>query len=253
MPRKALSWTQLREEPKAKPGTNNGNLSFGRLDQGGTYRELKAFPIWIYDVTSDFALVGTTAQSPGKRDFYARNFSQPVYTMRGQTHNEFDYGRLIEFVRDAQEECVFGAKRTIMQVRLNGHRGPDEVWHQPGTRNERKRPIIRNQRGRRPPLGAQGYVNTIRRAHTRFVNAPEYEFQFIIQRSLQGPFKDEKTPVHVLPTNWNSFIRQGSTGFITDPDEILLNMPKGGKPIPLDEGYNPPPSLVPRNPDGTPG
>lgn len=253
MPRKALSWHSLRREPDARPGTNNGTLSYGRLGLTGTYSAIDSIPIWVYDVTSDFALTGTTAQSLGKRDFYARNFNQPVYNIAGQTHNEFDYGHIAEFIRDAQEACVFGATRTIMQMLINGHRGADEVILQPGTRNERRAPIIRNQRGRRGPLGVQGYVNTIRRAHKQFVNAPEYQFQFIIQRSLQGPFKDERTPVHVLPTNWNAFIRQGSTGFITDPDEILLNAPKGGKPIPVDESYNPQGSLVPRNPDGTPG
>lgn len=254
MPRKALDWHQLREEPKGREGTANGRLSFGTLGPTGTYAERESFPIWVYDLTSDFSLTGTTGQSVGKRDFYARNFNQPVYNFSGQTHNEHDYGRLVEFVRDAQEACVFSPKRTIMQVLINGHRGADEVILHPGTDRARRAPIVRGQRGRRPPLGVQGYVNTIRRAHKRWVNAPEYQLQFIIQRSLQGPFRDERTPVHVLPTNWNAFIKQGSTGFITDPDQVLLNAPKGGKPIPLDEGYNPESrSLVPRNPDGTPG
>lgn len=216
----AVQWSRMRSLPKPKRGTENGYLIVRYLTPDHTYDKTKParkFPLWVDEMRTSFALSGSTAQSVAKRDFYPRNFNQPSYQFHGQTFNETHYGKLGEFIRRAQKDCVL--RNGIMQIFLPAH-GATHVWVGPDGR-EHKEQIVHNQRGRRPAIWLEGYVNNIQRAHAVGVQAPEYEFAFIVSRTIDGPIKEQRVSPNVLPRNWDSFIHRDGTGFITNPSDIL--------------------------------
>jgi hypothetical protein len=198
------------------------------IDHTYSSKPSKRHPIWIDEMTTDFALSGTTAQSAAKRDFYPRNFNQPSYGFHGQTFSETHYGQLGEWIRKAQLDCVF--RYGLMQIFLPAS-GATHVWVGPDGR-EHKREITRNQRGRRPAIWLEGYIANIQRAHEVGVQAPEYDFGFIVSRSIAGPITEAPVSPNVLPRNWDSFIKRDATGFITNPDDVLLSQGKGKKRTP---------------------
>src|SRR6476469_7890096 len=64
------------------------------------------FYFWVHDLTANFNLNGSFAQSPRFRRFYARNFAMPVFSITGQCPDQKNYGDLIEWVRQAQKQTI---------------------------------------------------------------------------------------------------------------------------------------------------
>jgi hypothetical protein len=228
-----LKWEKMRSHPKPKAGTGNASLVLSYVDPQNPSKARRgdAIELWVNNVAADFSMTGTTAQSIAKRDFYPRNFNQPAYSISGQTFSERHYGQLGEFVRWAQKECIFN--NGIMEF-VAPAAGPDEVWVPTGRGKRKvKRPIVRGQRGRRPTLWIQGYVGTMPRKHAVGVQSPEYTFAFIVSRVLVGPLKDQAVSPAVLPKNWDSFIKRDATGFILNPDDVLLTQQRKAKGTPV--------------------
>lgn len=127
--------------------------------------------LWVNAVASDFALGGTTAQGPTRRDFYGHNFVQPKLTISGQTTNNYEYNRLAAFVRRAQLQSInldlpdTGAPHTL---RLT-IRTPSSV-----------KPHSRHMRGRHSDIDVEGFVPAITAGAERFVTAHSYRFDFVI-------------------------------------------------------------------------
>ena len=182
------------------PGRENGRISFG-----DSHRLL-----WVYDVRSDFAMTGATAQSFRTRSFFARNFSQPSFTIACQSPNQANYAETVEFIRDAQ-------------VRLRTMR--IEIW--PGMKH--LKPINgrlnRRLRGRHSRMMADGYVRVATRAHERHIYAPDWTFDFIVARMiLPKEWADDPVKIRRL-VSWNDIIEKKKPGFVEDPDQ----------PVKLDE------------------
>lgn len=219
---RALPWDRMRSHPIPKNKTANASLKLVKVD-GKKRVVIDTIPLWVFDLSADFSLSGSTAQSHGKRDFYPRNFNQPSYRIQGQTWNERHYGLLGENIRSWQHRCVRG--NFLMQFHLPGD-GPSPVWFRRANGQRFKAEVQRNMKGPRPNIAFEGYVADMPRTHKRFVHAPEYSFDFIVSRQLTGPLREETIRPTVLPTSWTSFVARGATGFIRDPDEILLSQQK---------------------------
>lgn len=124
--------------------------------------------MWVNDINANFAMSGSTAQSKKLRSYFPHNFAQPSITLSGQTPNQYQYNRLAEFVRKCHAQSVLNSnENTIRLVVLAGG-------------EETKRPIVR---GHRNSIYLDGYISNMPRRAERFINAPEFQFEFIITKA----------------------------------------------------------------------
>jgi hypothetical protein len=124
--------------------------------------------LWLNDIQSNFNLAGTTAQSKGKRSFFPHNLTQPSLTLGGQTPNSYQYNRIAEFVRDFHKSILRDDNPLKLGVTAGG---PVTI-----------RPIIK---GKRDSILVEGYVTSVRKGAERWINAPDYSFEFIISRVVK--------------------------------------------------------------------
>lgn len=123
--------------------------------------------LWVNNVESAFAMAGNTAQSHRSRRFYPHNFTQPSVTISGQTPNQYEYGRLAEFVRSAQLRSL-NDDQALLTFKLFEGGGA-------GITNDN--PAIR---GKHQQIAIRGYVTRVDRITERFINAPNWTMEFVI-------------------------------------------------------------------------
>lgn len=127
--------------------------------------------MWVDDVTADFAMTGNTAQSRKRREFYPHNFSQPVLRIHCQTPNSYEYNRIGAFIRAAQRDAVSDGdlkEQPLLRLRINS-----------GGQNTARKVT----RGHHNRIAVDGYVTSAPRGAERFVNAPDFEFDFVITKA----------------------------------------------------------------------
>jgi hypothetical protein len=125
--------------------------------------------MWLNEITSNFSMAGSTAQSKRKREFYAHNFVQPAIGLAGQTPNTYQFNRLSEFIRESHLDAMNdGDKLLLLRVIARGEDFPE------GARA--------NIRGKRQHIAVDGYINTADRGAERFVNAPDFNLEFTVSR-----------------------------------------------------------------------
>lgn len=156
---------------RPRNGTPKAN---GWLSAGGD--EVK---LWVFDVSTGFALEGETAQSARTRSYFPHNASQVSISVSSQFPSQKEYADVTEFVRSThldmgskslcKLEIVAGAPRNSRSHRNNKYGGV----HQ--------------------PLSALGYVQTIKRAHKRHEYAPTLQFEFVVQKWIYGWDGGDKT------------------------------------------------------------
>lgn len=216
---------KLKNNPKPRKGTHSATLSIvQKAADGGVGIVKGSIPLWIHEIETAFGISGSSAQSASKREFYPRNFNQPTYTFRGQSHSEHEYTTIAEFIRDGQLGCIFGDRLFIISAPAAGP--VSEIVNTVAggkSKGKARHKMNRNLKGRRPGIRLQGYIQTAQRSHERWVNAPEYEFEFVVSRSLAGPILDEAVKPHVLPVNWDQFVARSRGGMIADPDKAILD------------------------------
>lgn len=122
--------------------------------------------MWVSDVEAQFAMTGSTAQSRAYRRFYPHNFAQPTCTISGQCPNQYEMGRLAEFIRDSQ--LLQLEDNPLLKFRLFTQ-GKDTA-----------RPL---QKGKHRRISISGYVLNVPRTAERWVNAPEYRLEFAIAKA----------------------------------------------------------------------
>ncbi len=199
---------KLREFPRAHLSTANAWLNL--VDLKAKVMIGEPLPLWIHELETSFSITGSFAQSVDKRDFYPRNFNQPTWTFRGQTHNEHEYSHIGEFIRNGQIRAIEGDALFIIGVNGGGI------------------PAKRNMKGTHQGTKLQGYISGVRRRHERWVNAPEYQFEFVVARHLAGPIVDAPVVPKILK-DWKGLYRGG--GFIDDPDEAYSDKQKLVGPV----------------------
>lgn len=187
---------------------SNGVLSDGSFQ----------YPMFVDDVSIDIALAGSTAQSILTRDFYARNFVLPAFTISGQTLDQDDYGMLCEFVHQAQRKAVKGGWQQLTQLQIKGwgFDGNRKTGYgvtrvtplgapsnmAPSTKN-----VNQTLRGSHKPILCKGIVASMPRTHEVGVPAPTYQFQFIVLAMLHGIYS-EPLDVSVAENTWINILQQ---------------------------------------------
>jgi hypothetical protein len=126
--------------------------------------------LWVNDITSDFAMTGSTAQSRQRREFYAHNFAQTTMNVNCQTPNSAEYNRLGAFIRDAQMMGLH-QQGNVLKLRINSGGFPLE-------KNMRG-----NIKGKHHGIYVDGYIINSTRGAERWVNAPDFQFAFVISKA----------------------------------------------------------------------
>lgn len=153
--------------------------------------------LWAYELKTDLALEGSTAQSANTRTFFPRNFTQQSYQILGQAPNQEHFGTLSEFVYTHQRN----ATKTGKLVRL---------W----LRSTPKGYSINGIKGNHKPIMALGYVRSFKRAHNRHEYAPNYQFEFVVARQLDsGVFPKGDPPiVRTMSKTWEAIVEERRKG-----------------------------------------
>jgi hypothetical protein len=143
--------------------------------------------LFIEEIETDLSLSGSTGQGLHTRDFYPHNFVQPNYTLRCQAPGQREYGRVAEFVRKAQRNCLVRNTRMALLV-------PGSRW-----------PLVKHMKGPRKPFYAFGYVTSMPRIHRAHDPAPSYEIQFLIAQVRSGIFQDTPYTAYKL-ARWSDIV-----------------------------------------------
>lgn len=151
-------------------------------DDTGTRRYM-----FVHEITMNFELAGSYAQSPQFRAFYPRNFVQPRITITGQTASQADYANLTEFIRKCQRQALTGSDFTTTLVIPQGGPGKsshDYVGHH-----------------------LQGHIERIERKAERWVNAPEFSFEFVVVTASAGLYHTATTDASGVKDTINQYMR----------------------------------------------
>lgn len=147
--------------------------------------------LWITAVGADFAMGGGFAQSHLHRTWFPRNFTQPAFTVAGVTPNQYEYGRLAEFVRNSQVQAVHRESNDILTfLRING--GGEEG--------------VQNQRGAHQGFLLGGFVQSIERKAEMGVNAPTWQFAFQVVTATDNSILDASRTRGRILRKWTGII-----------------------------------------------
>ena len=207
---------------KALPTESRHTAQLSRPDGTSIY-------LWVHEVEQNFEIGGNYAQSHRHRAWYPRNFVQPRLTVRGQFPNQALYGQFAEWVRTAQMQCQRARVPDKLQntMHLTIHSG-----------NVASTLSSVHKRYAHDGVSVRGHILKVERNTERWVNAPEFTFEFnivsathgVLTTGLEDPtyqldkiamamqFPNEKRPL-----SWEK--ERGTTGtvsFVADPDILLL-------------------------------
>jgi hypothetical protein len=189
--------------------------------------------IFVMNVSIDIALSGSTAQARWTRDFYPHNFTQPNFTITGQSLNQGDYGKLCEFIHQAQQKAVFDGYKHLTQIKVRGGsdpRGNGVMKVYDGNRTAAPAVIdatgtYPNQiiKGTHKSIVAKGFITTISRQHQTGVVAPEWSFDFTVANMIEGPYQDDTTYSIVQGNDWVTMLKntQAQTGTISSTPALI--------------------------------
>jgi hypothetical protein len=189
--------------------TANADNSIGYLeDQDG-----KRLHLWITDIEMNFQVSGQYAQSHRYRQWYPRNFVQPRVMIQGQVANEADYGNLAEFIRITQRKALRWASADDHMWSTNLHISSGGI-----------------QNHRRQGHSLNGHILNIQRTAERWVNAPTFQFEFVVVTAAAGLYHTQSTDasgaknkiakyMDPMAQQVNNTARNGqSIDWIRDPD-----------------------------------
>lgn len=130
--------------------------------------------MWVHEITMNFQLSGSKAQSHQFHAFYPRNFVAPVVTIVGQCANQAAYGDLCEFIRRSQRKSL--------------------RWENSDARMNTVHMVIPS--GGEPHTGHKhdghslnGHIRSITRQNQRWVNAPQFRFDFMVATASAGIYE----------------------------------------------------------------
>lgn len=169
---------------------SNGVGHNATLEWGNTSMKL-----FVQEFSADFAISGSTSQSASTRSFYPRNIRQPSFVISCQTHNQNEYAKIVEFIRQAQKSIVSSFTINIIP-RKTGVKGLGERF------------------------SAEGYIKSVARTHEQFVYAPEIIFEFIVEKQIAPTAWADDSPSQTPQKiqSWKDIITRRRIDFIDDPD-----------------------------------
>lgn len=174
----------------------------------------------VHDIGMNFELSGSYAQSPGFRAFYPHNFVQPRVTISGQTASQADYAGLVEYIRRCQKQALSLGSQDFTTKLVIPSGGPGKPSH--------------NYTGH----SLTGHIQRIERTAERFVNAPEFQFEFIVVAAYAGLY-------HTATSDPSGTLNELNREMRFNVDQQIRN--RAGKPDwavdpdqgPLGKGYGP--------------
>lgn len=163
------------------------------------------FYLWIHDITGSFEVSGSNVQAESSRTWFPRYMTQPKLTITGQTANQYEYGRLAEFIRVTQDKSLrFDKVAHDLNTVTLGVQGHGGIKTPTGVRYSRT------------PILCQGHIKSIERHTERWNNAPQFTFDFIVAFSTQGLYTIDQSEIDQLP-KWMDIVTNKGT-FAPDPD-----------------------------------
>lgn len=183
--------------------------------------------LWVYDVAADFKVAGQRAQSPKTREFYPRNFVQPVLSVKAQVPTNYEFNRLAEFIRHTHKRAVFFDQHNLDTPAITF------------ILQRRGRSTARGTKGGHQGLRIEGFIPSAPRGAKRFEFAHEVEFEFVVTRSKYGLMRDEATVARKL-LSWAEVVTKGADGLATRRDNPFEIDPTADNPslaAPPDEAH----------------
>jgi hypothetical protein len=162
------------------------------------------FPLFITDLTIDFALSGDTAQSALTRDMYPHNIVMPTFALDGQCYDQTSYGMLTEFVHYHQRHAITNPNANLMQLYVAGNVYPNINGNSGSTQGVKHNNSFHpNQgiKGQHDPILCLGYIMSMPRQHQTGVYAPTYSLNFTVSTMLAGPYTDS-TATNTQQSTW---------------------------------------------------
>jgi hypothetical protein len=170
----------------------------------------------LTDVMIDFVASGKYAQSRNYREFMFHNFGQVTLTLKGICRNQKDYGKIAEYVRESHRLAVSSTEQIDSPLIALSIR--------PGGYNTR-----RGEKGRHDGIEVEGHIESFSRRHERWINAPTYQFQFVVEKWSSGLGLEDPSSHALLLKSFSELITKGkgdqfadsgfgTAGFVKDPD-----------------------------------
>lgn len=145
--------------------------------------------LFVNDITTDFNLAGSQAQSAGKQQFFPRNYAAPRVMISGQAPNGYEFGRLSEVVRESHLMAIDDGDRglddqfravTFMtfgkdHVPKFGDAGANQA-----ARQGRK---YRTTKGVPSRIVLDGYITNMVRGAERHMVAYDWQFELVVLRA----------------------------------------------------------------------
>lgn len=157
----------LPDHPRAYARENQHTAYLEDQDSNRLY-------MWVHEIAMSFQLSGSTAQSHQYRAFYPRNFVAPVVTLTGQCASQEAYGDLCEFIRESQRKSL---RWDNSDARMNSVHLHIPSGGEPNTGHFHEGHAL------------NGHIRSIRRQTTRWVNAPEFTFEFMVATASAGIYE----------------------------------------------------------------
>lgn len=178
--------------------------------------------LWAHDIQFGFQAGGSSAQSNHYRWYYQRNMTQPTVHITGQTSNQEQYAEIAEWVRRSQAWALKpidqdGRGNTIgLTIPHGGIQSHKHQGHH-----------------------FRGHIKKIDRHTSVGINAPEFDFEFIVVTAYAGIFSvhtqdasqtlDRIAMYMQIPNTIRSQNghQSGNVSFAPDPDPAFID-PKTG-------------------------
>jgi hypothetical protein len=151
---------------------------------------------WVEEITANFAMTGSTAQSRNVRQFIPHNVVQPTITVSGRAPNQFQYNRMASFVRASHYTALHQGEQIRETITPGGKKIKSETVRllvrngsQPGVWNaQRTKKRDGDRRGKRVkgihvPWLVEGYIKSMKAGGERFNPAPQFQFEFFVAES----------------------------------------------------------------------
>jgi hypothetical protein len=142
----------------------------------------------VTDLETSLSLAGNTGQGVNTRDFYARNFQQPFFTISCQAPGQEALGYIGEFIHKAQRDSVRTGRVMNILVPAGGLKNTS-----------------RRMRGIRSAISMDGFVRSISRSHKRHDPVPEFQFDFVVSLMREGIFVDTPAKAYKL-ASWSDIV-----------------------------------------------
>lgn len=224
--------------PKMSPNDSQGNptnRSNAMLISGGG----KKIGLWVNNITTDFSLSGSVAQSQNKQQFFPHNFTQPTISISGQSPNGYEFGRLGEVVRESHKLAIDDGDRGLNDqyraVKFVKY-GKDYVSNhggEAGSRYESRAGVKnRNTKGRSSKMIVYGYIANMNRGTERHLVAFDWSFELIVLKAVN--FMDLRDDglngnlIKVVRTIEDSLSKADKAVPETDPFKAYADAQNGG-------------------------